>query len=355
MNAEFLRYSCQINLPGFEEAAQRKLKAAKVLVVGAGGLGCPSAQYLAAAGIGHLIIADDDVVSIGNLHRQILYTPQEVGSKKSLLAAEKLQQQNPQIKVHAFDKRITSENATDIIDGVDIVVDGTDNFDTRYLLNDACVLLNKPLVYGAIYQYEGQVAVWNVLNDDGTRTPHYRDVFPEVDAAQIPNCAEGGVIPTLAGIIGCMQANEVIKYLTGVGELLAGKILMFDAQTMESRVIKIGNVSKTVIQQVHQTVTIPTIAINDLREDLEKDIYTLIDVRTIEERNNFSIGGIHIPIASLENELHSLNSRKPVIFYCASGKRSAEAVKIFNKKYPSAEAYSLDGGMKAWLENMHEV
>lgn len=354
MNAELLRYSCQINLPGFEEAAQQKLKDAKVLVVGAGGLGCPSAQYLAAAGVGNLFIADDDVVSIGNLHRQILYTPTEVGSKKSILAAQKLQQQNPEIKVTALDARINSENALDILRDFDIILDGTDNFDTRYLLNDACVLLNKPLIYGAIYQYEGQVAVWNVLNEDGTRTPHYRDVFPEVDAAQIPNCAEGGVIPTLAGIIGCMQANEAIKYITGIGEILAGKILMFDAQTIQSRVIKIGNVSKTTVLQIRKTENIPVISIDDLQKNIDNNIYEIIDVRTIEERNDFNIGGVHIPIAILETQLHRININRPVVFYCASGKRSAEAVKMFKKIYPSKEVYSLDGGMKAWKENMYK-
>lgn len=350
MNTELLRYSCQINLPGFEEAAQQKLTAAKVLIVGAGGLGCPSAQYLAAAGIGNLTIADDDVVSIGNLHRQILYTPKEVGLKKSVIAAQKLQEQNPQVKITPLDTRINSDNALDIVKAFDIILDGTDNFDTRYLLNDACVLLGKPLVYGAIYQYEGQVAIWNMPNDDGTRTPNYRDVFPEVDAVQIPNCAEGGVVPTLAGIIGCMQANEVIKFITGTGELLAGKILMFDAQTMQSRIIKIGNFSKTSIQQIYKTVIVPTIAIADFKTQIEKDTFELIDVRTIEERNNFSIGGTHIPVATLQEQLLSISRDKPIVFYCASGKRSAEAVKIFKKAYPSAKAYSLEGGMKAWME-----
>lgn len=354
MNAELLRYSCQINLPGFEEAAQQKLKDAKVLVVGAGGLGCPSAQYLAAAGIGNLTIADDDTVSIGNLHRQILYTPAEVSLKKAVLAAQKLQQQNPQIKVTALDTRINSENALDILRDFDIILDGTDNFDTRYLLNDACVLLNKPLIYGAIYQYEGQVAVWNVLNEDGTRTPNYRDVFPEVDAAQIPNCAEGGVIPTLAGIVGCMQANEAIKYITGIGEILAGKILMFDAQTMQSRVIKIGTVSKTKITEIHKTEIVPVISIKEFQKNIDQNIYELIDVRTLEERNDFNIGGLNIPVAILEKELQKIKTDKPIVFYCASGKRSAEAVKMLKKVSPLAKAYSLDGGMKAWKENIYQ-
>lgn len=155
MQPELLRYSCQINLPGFAESAQQKLQQAKVLIIGAGGLGCPAAQYLASSGIGTLAIADDDTISIGNLHRQILYTPAEVGKKKVLIATEKLQQQNPQINIIAIESRINSDNALDILKDFDIILDGTDNFETRYLINDACVLLNKPLVYGAIYQYEG--------------------------------------------------------------------------------------------------------------------------------------------------------------------------------------------------------
>jgi molybdopterin/thiamine biosynthesis adenylyltransferase len=229
MASDFLRYSCQIALPGFNETAQLRLQQAKVLIVGAGGLGCPAALYLASAGVGTLSIVDFDSVSISNLHRQILYTPSDVGLKKAIVAADKLQQQNPGIKVTGYDIKIISTNVLEILGQYDIVVDGTDNFDTRYLLNDACVLTGKPIVYGAIYQFEGQLAVWNVSNDDGSRGPNYRDLFPQVDATQIPNCADGGVIPTLAGIIGCMQANEVIKYITKTGDLLAGKVMVFDA------------------------------------------------------------------------------------------------------------------------------
>lgn len=354
MLPDFLRYSCQINLPGFSEAVQQKLQNAKVLIVGAGGLGCPSAQYLAAAGIGNLTIADDDVVSIGNLHRQILFTPAEVGKKKALIAAEKLQAQNPQIKITAIAERITSDNALNIFSNQDIIIDCTDNFETRYLLNDAAVLTGKPLVYGAIYQYEGQVSVWNGQNTDGTRTPNYRDVFSEVDAAQIPNCAEGGVIPTLAGIIGCMQANEVIKYITGVGELLAGKILILDAETLQSRIIKIGSATQTNITSLQATSSIPVISIAAFKNSMNENLYDLIDVRTDEERMQFSIGGRHIPIAVLQENLSSIKTNIPVVFYCASGKRSAEAVKMFKKVFSSAEAYSLEGGMKAWKENIAE-
>jgi len=352
MQTDLLRYSCQLNLPGFNEAIQQKLQNAKVLVVGAGGLGCPSAQYLAAVGVGTLAIADDDTVSIGNLHRQILYTPAEVGNKKVLIATGKLQQQNPQINIVAIEKKIDSNNALDILKDFDIILDGTDNFETRYLLNDACVLLNKPLVYGAIYQYEGQVAIWNIQNEDGTRSPNYRDVFPEVDAALIPNCAEGGVIPTLAGIIGCMQANEVIKFITGIGELLAGKILMLDAQTLQSRIIKIGNKTLTNITSIQTSSHVPVISITELMNVLDKNIYTLIDVRTIEEREQFNIGGQHIPILELQDQLHEIDAGKPIIFYCASGKRSAEAVKIFRKQNKNVEVCSLEGGMKSWKEEI---
>jgi molybdopterin/thiamine biosynthesis adenylyltransferase len=190
MNPDLSRYSCQMALPGFSEAVQILLQQAKVLIVGAGGLGCPAAQYLTGAGIGTLAIADYDTVSTNNLHRQILYTPADVGSKKVTVAAQRLQQQNPGIEIISIDVKVTSTNVTDLIKPYHIIVDCTDNFETRYLLNDACVLADKPIVYGAIYQFEGQVAVWNITNANGTKTPNYRDVYPQVDATQIPNCAD---------------------------------------------------------------------------------------------------------------------------------------------------------------------
>jgi molybdopterin/thiamine biosynthesis adenylyltransferase/rhodanese-related sulfurtransferase len=355
LSQDLLRYSCQLSLPGFNEAKQQLLQNAKVLIVGAGGLGCPAVQYLTAAGVGTIGIADDDVVSIGNLHRQILYTPAEVGKKKAIVATQKLQEQNPQIKIIPIVERVTAENAMQLIQQYNIVVDGTDNFDTRYLLNDVCVLLNKPVVYGAIYQYEGQVSVWNIVNEDGTHSPNYRDVFPEVDGSQIPNCAEGGVIPTLAGIIGCMQANEVIKYITQTGELLAAKILILDAETLQSRVIKLAHATKTNITKMPETFIVPTISINDVKRNLKKNEYELIDVRSDEEREQFNIGGQHIPITKLKETPLTLSNNKATVFYCASGKRSAEAVKHIKKQEPSANIFSLEGGMKAWMESLAEI
>ena len=352
MKADILRYSCQITLPGFGTAAQEKLQQSKVLIIGAGGLGCPAALYLASSGIGTLGIADYDIVSVSNLHRQVLYGERDAGSKKAAVACKKLRQQNPHIQLVEHDVKVMADNVFSLLEPYDIIVDATDNFDTRYLINDACVLSGKPVVYGAIYQYEGQVAVWNVEQPDGTRTPHYRDIFPEVNAAQIPDCAEGGVIPPIAGIIGCMQANEVIKYLTATGELLSGKILLFDAASMLSRIIKIGNTSNAVVTGLPEMNEVPTVSIYDLKISSDVDRYELIDVRNADERKIFNIGGKHIPVNELGNNIDYLSHNKPILFYCASGKRSAEAVKKIKKVFPSANVFSLEGGMKAWRETI---
>lgn len=350
MDNDLLRYSCQIALPGFSEAMQQRLQQAKVLIVGAGGLGCPAAQYLASSGVGTLGIADYDTVSISNLHRQILFTPVDVGQKKALIACDRLQQQNPQIKLVAHDIKITSSNVMDIIKGYDIIVDGTDNFDTRYLLNDAAFLSEKPVVYGAIYQFEGQLAVWNINNVDGTKSPNYRDLFPTVDATQIPNCADGGVIPTLAGIIGCMQANEVIKYITQTGEVLAGKVLVFDAQTLRSHIIKIGQVTQTSITQLIESVDMPVMSVAHVKKGLADGVIELVDIRTDQERDVIDIGGEHFETDELEDNLSYLDNGKTKVLYCSSGKRSGEAVKAIQSKLKQTKIFSLDGGLKAWFE-----
>ena len=350
MKPDLLRYNCQIALPGFSEQTQKLLQNAKVLVVGAGGLGCPAAQYLAAAGIGILGIADFDTVSERNLHRQVLYTPADKGQKKVVIACERLQKQNPGIKLVPHDVRITSQNVMDLVFAYDIIVDGTDNFETRYLLNDAAAIVGKPVVYGAIYQFEGQAAVWNVADEDGIRSPNYRDLFPKVDASQIPNCTEGGVIPTLAGIIGCIQANEVIKYITKTGELLKGKVLVFDAQTLQSRIIKIGDVTQTNIMKLVETIITPTISVIDLKKEIDENLVQLIDVRTEEERKDFNIGGEHIPIADLLAHAELIAKNAKTVFYCATGKRSAEAVKIVKSRFHNANVFSLEGGLREWSE-----
>jgi adenylyltransferase/sulfurtransferase len=348
MTRDFLRYSCQIALPGFDERKQILLQNAKVLVIGAGGLGCPAAQYLAAAGVGTLGIADSDEVNINNLHRQVLYTPADAGQKKAILACDRLQKQNPDINLVPHLDRVTSQNIFELIALYDILVDCTDNFDTRYLINDAGVIKGKPVVYGAIYQYEGQVAVWNLVNKKGVKTPNYRDLFPKVNASQIPDCAEGGVIPTLAGIIGCIQANEVLKYITNTGDILAGKMLVFDAQTLQSRIIKIGDATQTHINRLIETVDVLTISADELKKLLSKNEVNLIDVRTEEEHEDFDIGGELIPLDELAANSDSINAAVKTVFYCSSGKRSAEAVKLIKKYRPEILAFSLKGGLKTW-------
>jgi len=350
MSPDLSRYSCQMALPGFGEAAQQLLYNAKVLIVGAGGLGCPAAQYLTAAGIGTLGIADNDVVSTSNLHRQILFTPGDEGKKKATVAAERLQQQNPGIKIIPHDVRVTSTNVVALIGQYDIVVDCTDNFETRYLLNDACVLSGIPVVYGAIYQFEGQVAVWNIQYADGTSSPNYRDLFPQVNATQIPDCAEGGVIPSLAGIIGCMQANEVIKHITQTGEVLTGKVLIFDAQTIQSRVIKIGTVTKTNISALVPTTNIPTMTVAEVKQGLQNNTLELLDIRTDQERDEIYIGGEHIEADELQDNWDYINNGSTKVLYCSSGKRSAEAVKMIKQKFPGAKVFSLEGGLVAWFQ-----
>lgn len=348
MHPDLQRYSCQVALPGFGEAAQALLQKAKVLIAGAGGLGCPAAQYLVSSGVGKLGIADFDIISISNLHRQILYNPSDEGLLKAEVACKRLQAQNPGITLVPITAKITSYNVLQIIEDYDIIVDGTDNFETRYLLNDAAVLSAKPIVYGAIYQYEGQIAVWNVPNQDGSRSPNYRDLYPQVDATQVPNCAVGGVIPTLAGVIGCMQANEVIKYITKTGELLTGKVLLLDAETMQSRVVKIGKVTKTHISTLQLTTAILTITAANVKQGLANHTLELVDVRTDQERDEYDIGGMHFELDEIAENLDEFDPGKTYVFYCSSGKRSGEAVKLLQQKLPGVKAYSLEGGLGSW-------
>lgn len=346
------RYNCQIALPGFGVSAQQLLRDAKVLIVGVGGLGCPAAQYLAAAGVGTLGLADDDSISLSNLHRQFLYTPAEVGQQKAHVAAQKLQAQNPEITIVPHVLRVTSKNVMALFEDYDLIIDGTDNFESRYLLNDAAVRSGKPLIYGAIYQFEGQVSVWNILNEDGSRSPNYRDLFPEVDHTQIPNCAEGGVVPPLAGMIGTMQANEAIKYITKTGELLAGKLLLLDTQSMQTRIIKIGHATQTNITHLPASNEPITISAAELRQKIDSMEIELIDIRSSEEHDDFNIGGRHIPAYKIENSLHTLSADKTIVLYCSIGKRSADAAQKLRKLKPGLNVVSLEGGVNAWLKEI---
>ncbi|MGH1516655.1 ThiF family adenylyltransferase [Chryseobacterium sp. JK1] len=346
MNTSLERYQCQIALPGFGTATQELLKNAKVLIVGMGGLGCPCAQYLASSGVGTIGIADDDHVSLSNLHRQILYTPDDIGLLKVDVAAKKLQVQNPSVTVIPYPMRVSSSNVLDLISEFDLVIEGTDNFETKCLLNDACVLQGKPLVYGAIYQHEGQVSIWNVLQQDGTYSPNYRDVFPNAENAQVPNCREGGVIPTLAGIVGCMQANETIKYITQSEDILSGKLWMMNVLSGRTQVIKLKKTSLS-ITELPQTVQ--RITFEQLTQD-NKSHFEIIDVRTQQEHENFNIGGKNIPLDELQENFHYISRiTHPIVFYCHSGKRSIEATKTIKKVFPEKEVFSLQDGISKMI------
>jgi len=348
------RYSCQIALPGFGLPAQQLLQRAKVLIVGLGGLGCPAALYLASSGIGVLGLADYDTISVSNLHRQILYTPAEVGQPKVQLAARKLKDQNPAINIITHFEKVDAQNVIILFEQYDLIIDGTDNFEARYLLNDAAVITGRPLVYGAIYQYEGQVSVWNVLNEDGSRSPNYRDVYPKVDPTQIPNCAEGGVLPMLAGMIGCILANEAVKCITKTGDLLAGKMLLLDTQSMQSRVIKIGHATNTKIENLPENLKPKTITASALQQQLELSDIDLIDIRSDQEHEEFNIGGRHIPAYKIERYLSEMDTSKLIVLYCAIGKRSAEAAKKLSELNPQLNVVSLEGGVNGWLKQIKE-
>lgn len=346
MSTPFERYQCQIALPGFGVASQELLENARILIVGMGGLGCPSAQYLASSGVGTIGIADDDTVSLSNLHRQILYTPDDVGAYKVDIATKRLQQQNPSVAIIPYRLRITSSNVMEMISEFDLIIEGTDNFETKCLLNDACVLAGKPLVYGAIYQHESQVSIWNVLQKDGSYSPNYRDVFPNAEESQVPNCREGGVIPTLAGIVGCMQANEAIKYITRSEDLLDGKLWMMNVMSGKTQIIKLR---KTTVQITGLTETIPTISPEQFLQD--KENFEMIDVRTEKEHLSFNIGGKNIPLDILQDHFSIISSTsEPILVYCQSGKRSMEAARKIKKAFPEKEVFSLKGGINGISE-----
>lgn len=341
MNLSFERYQCQMALPGFGMDSQELLKNAKVLIAGMGGLGCPTAQYLASSGVGTIGIADDDTVSLSNLHRQILYNPEDVGAYKVDVAAKRLEQQNPSISIIPYQLRINSSNVMELISGFDLIIEGTDNFETKCLLNDACVLAGKPLVYGAIYQHEGQVSIWNVLQKDGTYSPNYRDIFPNAEESQVPNCREGGVIPTLAGIVGCMQANEAIKYLIGSEETLAGKLWMMNVMSGRTQIIKLR---KTSVQITNLPQTFQLMSYEELIPNRNR--FEMIDVRTKEEHQQFNIGGKNIPLDELDEHYPFISSvSNPIIIYCQSGRRSMEAVRKIKKEFPEKEVFSLKNGI----------
>ncbi len=361
---ELARYARHITIPEFGVQGQEKLKKAKVLVIGSGGLGSPVLLYLAAAGVGHIGIVDFDVVDDSNLQRQVLFNVDDIGKSKAQTAKLKLQALNPHIEIKVFETAFTIENALSIIADYDIVADGTDNFPTRYLVNDACVLAGKTNVYASIFRFEGQVSVFNYLNEDGTRGPNYRHMFPEPPPpGLVPNCAEGGVLGVLPGIIGSIQASEVIKVITGVGEPLVGRLFLFDVAAFQTRTLKINAQQEVIINELidyesfcglnQEQDAVKEITVHELEklQNLGHD-YHIIDVREPHEFEIANIGAELIPLSTISQHVERIPRDKKVIVHCKSGKRSETAIRELEALYPFSNLYNLKGGILAYAKEI---
>lgn len=371
-STEILRYSRHLIMPEVGMEGQLKLKAGKVLTVGAGGLGSPLTLYLAAAGVGKIGIVDFDVVDLSNLQRQILHSTGAVGKPKLQSAQERLHALNPEVQLELYETRLTSENALDILGDYDVIVDGTDNFPTRYLVNDACVLLGKPNVYGSIFRFEGQASVFGM--PDG---PCYRCLYPEPPPpGLVPSCAEGGVLGILPGTIGMIQATEAIKLLMGVGQPLAGRLLLFDALEMSFREVRLRKDPACPICGPNRTIhalidykqfcgiepeedesyrSESELEPLDLKRLLDRnEPIFLLDVREPHEWEIYHLPGAHlIPLGHLPFKMNHLNSADNIVAYCASGNRSRKAVELL-KKAGFRKIRNLRGGIMAWIERVDQ-
>lgn len=362
---ELARYSRHIAIDGFGLEAQQKLKAARVLVVGAGGLGSPALLYLAAAGVGTIGLVEFDRVDDTNLQRQVLYSVDDVGRSKAHAARERLLALNPHIQVEVHETRLTSANALDIMARYDVVADGTDNFATRYLVNDACVMLGKPNVYASIFRFEGQVSVFNYRDAEGKTGPNYRDLYPTPPPpGLVPNCAEAGVLGVLPGIIGSMQALEVIKIVTGIGEVLSGRFLVFDAFTFEARIFKIRkNPDTPVITELvdydefcgvkRPERAIREISAIELATWIERgEDFQLIDVREKYEYDIVNLGGELLPLSEIESLASKIDRNRKVVVHCKTGGRSAQAIRLLEERFGYTNLYNLRAGILGYIEEV---
>ncbi|WP_233898751.1 HesA/MoeB/ThiF family protein [Tenacibaculum piscium] len=341
------QYNRHLILDKIGEKGQLKLKKSKVLVIGAGGLGCPVLQYLTAAGVGTIGIIDDDKVSQSNLQRQILYTVDDIGFSKAETAKNRLSKLNPFVKFNVYNEKLTKDNAISLFNKYDVIVDGSDNFSTRYLTNDTSVITQKPLVYGAIFKFEGQVSVFN-YKGSGT----YRCLYPTPPKPdESPNCSQIGVLGVLPGIIGSLQANETIKIICEIGNVLANKLLMYDTLTMRQMVLDFEKTPEGAITKLEDNydffcgiiATENEITIEELQVDLLK--YNLLDVREDWEREQHHIGGQHIRLVELPDRLNEIDTSKPVIVYCKSGMRSKRAISFLEDSLKEAILINLKNGL----------
>ena len=344
---EHKQYNRHLILEDIGEDGQLKLKQAKVLVVGAGGLGCPILQYLTAAGVGTIGIIDHDTIDQSNLQRQILYSHDTIGQFKAEVAAQRLSGLNPFVNFEVYLQKLTSEIAVELFSKYDIVVDGSDNFPTRYLVNDAAVLTNKPVVFGSIYKFEGQISVFNYNNG-----PTYRCLYPNAPKPnEVPNCSEIGVLGVLPGIIGSLQANEVIKLICNIGDVLSGKLLTYDALTMQQLILsfqKNENIQVTELDADYDFLCgLPKSNLEITKNELESNLehYNLLDVREDYERAQQHIGGQHIPLGELKYRLHEVSQDKDLVVYCKAGMRSKMAIQIIKESGFKMQLLNLKGGI----------
>ncbi len=343
------QYSRHLILEKIGVSGQLLLKKSKVLVIGAGGLGCPVLQYLTAAGVGTIGIIDDDKIEQTNLQRQILYTHATIGAYKAEVAVKKLRTLNPYIKFASYIERITSENAISLFQKYDVIVDGSDNFSTRYLVNDAAVLTKKPVVFGSIFKFGGQVSVFN-YKDSAT----YRCLYPKPPKPQtVPNCSSIGVLGVLPGIIGSLQANEVIKILCNIGDVLANKLLTFDALSLQQYILKYKKNESIIIDSLQSEYdtfcgvnNIENITAEELKQN--KDRYAILDVRTHEEFISFNIGGLHIPLDKLQKSIMNLSSEKSIVVCCQSGIRSNKAITMITAERQDLQLINLKNGLSTY-------
>ena len=372
--SELIRYSRHLILEEFGLENQLKLKRARVLVIGAGGLGSPALLYLAAAGIGKIGIVDFDNVDTTNLQRQIIFTIDDIGKNKADAASDRLKALNSLIEIESHTVKVTSVNALDLLKDYDVVLDGSDNFPTRYLINDACVLLRKPLVYGSILKFEGQVSVFNFQKPDKTFSANYRDLFPQPPSPEsIPNCEQAGVLGVLPGMIGSLMASEVIKIITGIGKPLTDKLLIFDALDTEFTTINIPNRNaigsitglidyedfcginqkKNKYLGILQNNPMREITVQELKKlkDAGAD-FQLIDVREPHEYDICNLDGELIPMAEIPGSTDKISRDKQVIVHCRSGKRSGEMVLWLEKNEGYENLYNLKGGILAWAKEI---
>jgi sulfur-carrier protein adenylyltransferase/sulfurtransferase len=354
------RYSRQIQLPNFGKEGQEKLRIAKVLVVGAGGLGVPVLQYLAGMGVGKLGIIDADTVSVSNLHRQVIYDMEDVGKLKVSACRKKLSRQNPEIELKTYPYFLTSENALETLAGYDVIVDATDNFAARYLINDACVILGKPFVYGALQYFEGQVSVFNYQGG-----PTYRCLFPTPpDAGQIPDCNQAGVLGIVPGIIGSYQALETVKIVAGLGKVLSGELLILDLLGLHNYRMKLKtNPDNQVITRLADSYDSPvceiiaSISPEELMAWYEtQQDFLLIDVR---EPHEFAQGHLEnaqsIPLSKLESIPLADLRKQPIVIMCQMGSRSEKAIQLIQNKLPDATLLNLTGGINQWYQEIGEA